>query len=177
MLHLLENEHLYKLFEILFHERFVCSPTFIYLIIYTYTCLLNSFYTLGCCAVLSRSVMPSSLQPHGLQPTRRLCPCRSPHKNTGVGCHALLQGYDPLKCLAIGSSFSWLLYPFGKSPLLYECVFEHFFTSWHDPKFQAHIMYFSHSLKAIQRMVLKPWIWILGVLLPASVKQFLGALS
>ena len=32
------------------------------------------------------------LQPHELQPTRLLCPWASPGKNTGVSCHALLQG-------------------------------------------------------------------------------------
>jgi len=32
------------------------------------------------------------LWPHGLQPTRLLCPWDSPGKNTGVGCHTLLQG-------------------------------------------------------------------------------------
>ena len=32
------------------------------------------------------------LDPHGLQPPRLLCPWDSPGKNTGVGCHALLQG-------------------------------------------------------------------------------------
>ena len=36
-----------------------------------------------------------SLQPHGLQPTRLLCPWDSPGKNTGVGCRALLQGIFP----------------------------------------------------------------------------------
>ena len=36
--------------------------------------------------------MPSSLRPHGLKPSRLLCPWDSPGKNTGVGCHALLQG-------------------------------------------------------------------------------------
>ena len=30
--------------------------------------------------------------PQGLQPTRLLCPWNSPGKNTGVGCHSLLQG-------------------------------------------------------------------------------------
>ena len=30
--------------------------------------------------------------PHGLQPARLLCPWGSPGKNTGVGCHLLLQG-------------------------------------------------------------------------------------
>ena len=33
-----------------------------------------------------------TLQPHGLQPPRLLCPWNSVVKNTGVGCHALLQG-------------------------------------------------------------------------------------
>ena len=41
------------------------------------------------CEVWSESVSPSvvsdSLQPHGLYPTRLLCPCNSPGKNTGVG--------------------------------------------------------------------------------------------
>ena len=37
-------------------------------------------------------VLSDSLQPHGLWPTRLLCPCDSPGKNTGVGSHSLLQG-------------------------------------------------------------------------------------
>ena len=37
--------------------------------------------------------MTDSLQPHGLKPTRLLCPWASPGKNTGVGCQSLLQGY------------------------------------------------------------------------------------
>ena len=32
-----------------------------------------------------------TLPPHGLQPTRLLCPWDSPGKNIGVGCHFLLQ--------------------------------------------------------------------------------------
>ena len=35
---------------------------------------------------------PTLLQPHGLQPTRLFCPWNFPGKNTGVGCHFLLQG-------------------------------------------------------------------------------------
>ena len=35
--------------------------------------------------------MSNSVWPHGLQPTRLLCPRDSPGKNTGVGCHFLLQ--------------------------------------------------------------------------------------
>ena len=36
---------------------------------------------------VSCSVMSDSLQPHGLYPTRLLCPWDFPGKNTGVGCH------------------------------------------------------------------------------------------
>ena len=41
--------------------------------------------------VLSRLVVSDSLQPHGLQPASLLCPWDSPGKNTGAGCHFLLQ--------------------------------------------------------------------------------------
>ena len=37
-------------------------------------------------------LMSNSLQHHGLGPTKLLCPWNSPGKNTGVGCHFLLQG-------------------------------------------------------------------------------------
>ena len=39
----------------------------------------------------SRSVVSDSCDPQGLQSTRLLCPWDAPGKNTGVGCHALLQ--------------------------------------------------------------------------------------
>ena len=38
---------------------------------------------------------PTLCGPHGLQPTRLLHPQDSPGKNTGVGCHFLLQGIFP----------------------------------------------------------------------------------
>ena len=41
----------------------------------------------------SRSVMSDSSWPHGLQPTRLLCPWDFPGKSTGVGCHWLLLYY------------------------------------------------------------------------------------
>ena len=45
---------------------------------------------------VSRSVMPDSSQPHGLQdPTRLLCPWDFPGKNTGLGSHSLLRGDLP----------------------------------------------------------------------------------
>ena len=47
------------------------------------------------CVCVSPSIVSNSLQPHGLQPTRLLCPWDSPGRNTGVGCHFLLQGIFP----------------------------------------------------------------------------------
>ena len=72
----------------------------------------------ACCQVAS--VVSDSVRPHGLQPTRLLCPWDSPGKNTGVGCHFLLQCMkvkcesevaqscltlsDPMDCSLPGSS-------------------------------------------------------------------------
>ena len=39
----------------------------------------------------SRSVLSDPQRPHGLQPSRLLCPWDFPGKSTGVGCHCLLQ--------------------------------------------------------------------------------------
>ena len=64
--------------------------------------------------------MSNSVRPHRQQPTRLLCPWDSPGKNTGVGCHFLLQCRkvksesegaqscltlsDPMDCSPSGSS-------------------------------------------------------------------------
>ena len=50
----------------------------------------------------SSSVVPDSLQPHGLQPTKLLCPWDFSGKSTGVGCHFLLQGILPTQGLNLG---------------------------------------------------------------------------
>ena len=47
------------------------------------------------CVGSAASTVSASLQTHGLQPARFLCPWASPGENTGVGCHALLQGIFP----------------------------------------------------------------------------------
>ena len=52
-----------------------------------------------------------TLRPHGLYPARLLCPWDSPGKNTGMGCHSLLQrifptqGSNPVSFIA-GKFFS-----------------------------------------------------------------------
>ena len=48
------------------------------------------------CCLLFQSLSPVNLlQLNGVQPTRLLCPWNFPGKNTGVGCHILLQGIFP----------------------------------------------------------------------------------
>ena len=69
-------------------------------------------------SLFGHSVLSDSSQPHGLQPTRLLCPWDSPGKNTGVGCHFLFQeeeippghlpgpGIEPTSPVLAGGVFS-----------------------------------------------------------------------
>ena len=82
-------------------------------ILYRRACHLWSPHLRYLC-MLSRSVMSHSMWPHGLQPARLLCPWDSPGKNTGVGCHFLLQGifttqglYPGLLSLQIQGPNNW----------------------------------------------------------------------
>ena len=66
------------------------------------------------CYVLSHSVLHYPLWPHGLWPTRLLCPWTSPGNNTGVGCHfeelMLLNcgiGEDSWESLGLQGEDSW----------------------------------------------------------------------
>ena len=63
--------------------------------------------------------MSDSLWPHG--PSRLLCPWGSPSKNTGVGCHFLLQGSSQISDLACVSCIGrQILYHWATS--FYFCV-------------------------------------------------------
>ena len=46
-------------------------------------------------AKVGAQLCPTLCDPHGLQATRLLCPWDFPVKNTGPGCHFLLQGNLP----------------------------------------------------------------------------------
>ena len=106
-----------------------------------------------CCAVLSRLVMPDSLQPHELSPPGSFVHGDSPGKNTGVGCHGLLQGIFPtegsnpgllhcgqiLYCLSHQGNpriLEWVAYPFSRGSSWprnrtnVSCIAGGFFTSW-----------------------------------------------
>ena len=60
------------------------------------------YFTSGCCYCWVTSVVANSVQPHRWQPTRLPCPWDSPGKNTGVGCHFLLQRIFPTQGLNPG---------------------------------------------------------------------------
>ena len=57
------------------------------------------FNFLSVCMCVLTQFVSDSLQPHGLQPIRLLCPWNFAGKNTWVGCHFLLQGIFPTQRL------------------------------------------------------------------------------
>ena len=83
------------------------------------SCHLSGFPFLCCCCSVA-SVVSDSVRPHRRQPTRLPGPWDSPGKNTGVGCHFLLQSmkvksesevaqlcltlHNPMDCSLSGSS-------------------------------------------------------------------------
>ena len=75
------------------------SGVFSYIPMATTSPSCNSFVHIILCFLLlfSLQVVSDSLWPHGLQPTRLLCPWDSPGKNAGVGCHFLLKGIFPIQ--------------------------------------------------------------------------------
>ena len=95
------------------------------------SCIAGRFFTIWatrepyCCCCQVMSVVSDSVRPHRRQPNRLLCPWESPGKNTGVGCHFLLQCMkvksesevvqlcltlsDPMDCSLPGSSIHGIL--------------------------------------------------------------------
>ena len=88
--------------------------------VFNFTSLFSSSVRCCCCCCYVTSVVSDSVRPHSRQPTRLLRPWDSPGKNTGVGCHFLLQCMkvkseseaaqscltlrDPMDCSPPGSS-------------------------------------------------------------------------
>ena len=110
-------------------------------------------------------VVSDSLPPHGPLPIRLLCPWNSPGKNTGVGCHFLLQGIFPAQ---------------GSNPglphcrqTLYSLSHQVFFTNWEGaPKwdFLTHFFWGKkvHTNKQwklilfffLRRLTQWTWVWV-----------------
>ena len=68
-------------------------------------------------ACSATSVASDSVQPHGLEPARLLCPWGSPGQKTGARCHALLQGILSTQGLNL-CLLSLLDWQSGSSPLV-----------------------------------------------------------
>ena len=81
-----------NLIHLLILTVFGCTQGFLYVTL----CFLTIVKSVSC------SVECDSLQPHGLQAARLLCPRNSPGKNTGVGGHHLLQGIYPTQGSNLG---------------------------------------------------------------------------
>ena len=119
-------------------HTYIYTHTYIYIHIHVYThtrswaawealcmhciaqgTILNTLWSMKC---VSRSVMSNSLRPHGLWPARHRCPWDFPSKNTGVGCHFLLQGIFPTQGLNPGLLHCrWIIYHLSHqgSPISY----------------------------------------------------------
>src|SRR5574340_839742 len=104
---------------------------------------------------MSLQLCPSLSSPMDCSPTRLLCPWGSPGKNTGVGCHALLQGIFPtqgsnlcLLHLQHWEAGSLPVAPPGKSTKLDDVTLNH-------PK--------SHSQVCVWAQELKCSVWLQGL--------------
>ena len=75
-----------NIFDYEAHRGRLCGPIWAFLL----NCSLQIYETLCCCCCIA-SVVSNSVRPHRRQPTRIPHPWDSPGKNTGVGCHFLLQ--------------------------------------------------------------------------------------
>ena len=73
----------------------------------------------GCCYYQVASVMSDSVQPHRQKPTRLPRPWDSPGKNTGVGCHFLLQCMKVKSEREVAQSYPTLSYGLQPTRLLH----------------------------------------------------------
>ena len=71
--------------------------------------IVQAHYACCCCCYVA-SVVSDSVRPHRWQPTRLCRPWDSPGKNTGVGCHLLLQ------CMKVKSESEVASQPHGLQP-------------------------------------------------------------
>ena len=94
------------------------------------------------------SVMSNSVQPHKWQPTRLPHPSDSPGKNTGVGCHFLLQCVKVKSEREVTQSCSTLCVPMDCSPtrLLVHGILQARVLEWGAIAFSAAISIFLNKI-------------------------------
>ena len=81
-------------------RNYVCTFVYILILSTVSEVLLYTYKLNWMLEILLRvyvCVWSASLQPHVLWPARLFCLWDPPGKNTGVGCHALLQGIFPIQ--------------------------------------------------------------------------------
>ena len=88
---LVNKNYLYLIFA--FYYRELLFHILLYHFQFPLSVYLSYFLTYQNACSVGKSCLP--LQPHRLQLARLLCPRDFPGKNTGVGCHFLLQGIFP----------------------------------------------------------------------------------
>ena len=132
-----------------------------------------------CCCCWVASVVSDSVRPHRRQPTRLPHPWDSPGKNTGVGCHFLLQRMkvksesevaqscptlsDPMDCSLPGSSvhgiFQARALEWGAIAFSIMCI--------HIGKFYANFRslhaFLNFVYLCISLCVCRSWCWLTGV--------------
>ena len=130
--------------------------------------------------------MSDSVRPHRWQPTRLPCPWDSPGKNTGVGCHFLLQcmkvksesqvaqSYstlsDPMHCSLTGFSvhrifqakvLEWGAIAFSAMEY-YSALKQWAVKPWEDKK-EAYVCFFTWK-KLMEGLGILVWFWLSGIL-------------
>ena len=73
-------------------ECYLHMQVYMYVCVCVCVCVCICFFFFPLRSENSESVSCSVSVTHGLEPARFLCPWDSPGKNTGLGCHSLLQG-------------------------------------------------------------------------------------
>ena len=109
----------------------------------------------------SRLVVSDSLQPHGLYSTRLHCPWDFPGKNTGVGCHFLLQRIFLTQGLNLGLlHYRQILYHWATSETLMFLLIR--LITPHIPSCCAEYEYI-HNLIWIQYKLYTLWVLTLEI--------------
>ena len=108
--------------------------------------------------------MSDRLCPYGPSPTRLPCPWDSPGKNTGVGCHCLLQGIFLTQVCFAGGFFTvwvtWCPYKKGKFGHRYAESEDDVKRQGEDGHLQAQERDLKHSLQK-EPTPLAPWFGLL----------------
>ena len=94
------------------------------LLVFAFLLLCLCYFLYFCCCCCIASVASDSVRPHRRQPTRLPRPWDSPGKNTGVGCHCLLQCMRGKSEREVAQSCSTLNRPHGLQPTRLLCPWD-----------------------------------------------------